>query len=59
MTDFDEHDEEGGGKLDLSLWRPLLGHLHAHFGAITAIGVVNLEALKPELIAHDVKLIRA
>ena len=28
-------------------------------GAITAIGVVNLEALKPELIAHDVKLIRA
>jgi hypothetical protein len=28
-------------------------------GAITAIGVVNLEALKPELIAHNVKLIRA
>jgi saccharopine dehydrogenase-like NADP-dependent oxidoreductase len=28
-------------------------------GAVSAIGVVDLDALKPELIAHDVKLIRA
>lgn len=28
-------------------------------GAISAIGVVDLDKLKPELIAHDVKLVRA
>ncbi|KPK12271.1 MAG: hypothetical protein AMJ68_02855 [Acidithiobacillales bacterium SG8_45] len=57
-----ETDSENLGLLTsipVTLVKRWVEHGVPEAGAVSAIGIVDLETLKPELIAHDVKLVRA
>jgi len=60
-TLFDADSEKLGllNCIVVTLIKRWVEHGVPEFGAVTAIGVVDLDTLKPELIAHNIKLIRA